>query len=486
MRSDSGSASLAAGAGEPPRPEGRIGLSGRLLLLTIGFVMLAEVLIYVPSIANFRRNWLNDRLVAAQTAALVVEASPEGLIPPDLVPRLLQGIGARAVAVKVQGSRQLLSASPMPPEVSRTVDLREASPLELIWDALVLLVAGAHADPIRVVGGPGAGDASFVELVIDEGPLRAAMLVFSRNILVLSLIISAITAGLVYLALHLMIVRPVRRMAAGVTAFERDPEDASRIIAPSARDDEIGLAERAIARMQATLATELRQKKHLAALGLAVSKINHDLRNMLAAAQLMSDRLSEVDDPAARRFAPRLIATLDRAIGFCQATLSYGRAAEPLPQRRPLSVAALAEDLRVALGLEDGGPVRFRTDIAEGLTVDADPDQMARVLLNLGRNAVQALTQAGASDGEPTLLLAGRREGAATVLVVSDNGPGLPAKARANLFEAFQGAARAGGTGLGLAIAAELVRLHGGAIQLEDGAGGATFRILVPDAAPPL
>ncbi len=464
-----------AGAAAP-----RIGLSGRLLLLTIGFVMLAEVLIYVPSIANFRRNWLNDRLAAAQTAALVVEAAPEGIIPPDLVARLLEGIGAEAVAVKVSGSRQLLSAATVPPEVTRTVDLRSDGPVRLIMDSLDLLVSGSRG-PIRVIGAPAVGDADFLEMIIREEPLRAAMLVFSRNILVLSLIISGITAGLVYLALHWLIVRPVRRMAAGVAAFETDPEDAGRIIIPSGRADEIGLAENAIARMQSTLAGELRQKKHLAALGLAVSKVNHDLRNMLAAAQLMSDRLSQVPDPAAQRFAPRLIATLDRAINFCQATLSYGRAAEPAPARQVVRVHQLAADVAALLGLDEEGPIRLRLDIPEGLAVDADPDQLTRVLLNLGRNAVQALTQAGAVNGQPEIVIAAGRNGRTTSIRIMDNGPGLPPKARANLFEAFHGAARVGGTGLGLAISAELVRLHGGTITLEDTRQGASFLINVPD-----
>ncbi len=86
--------------------------------------------------------------------------------------------------------------------------------------------------------------------------------------------------------------------------------------------------------MQDTLVRELTQKKHLAALGLAVAKINHDLRNMLASAQLLSDRLANVTDPLAQRLAPKLVATLDRAIRFCQATLTYGRATDEAPKPR--------------------------------------------------------------------------------------------------------------------------------------------------------
>lgn len=457
------------------------GLSARLLLLTVAFVMLAEVLIYVPSIANFRRNWLNDRLAAAQTAAIVFEAAPEGMIPGGLPERLLNAIGAKAMAVKVAGRRQIIAIDNMQIDIARTVDLREAGALTLIQDAFTTLLA-LDPTPIRVVG-EGMDRAEFVEIVLDEAPLRAAMLGFSRNILLLSLLISGISAGLVYLALHLLIVRPVRRVAERVTAFEANPDDPEQVVAPSDRSDEIGIAERAIARMQRSLSGELRQKKHLAALGLAVSKINHDLRNMLAAAQLISDRLSQLPDPTVQRFAPRLIATLDRAIGFCQATLVYGRAAEPAPQRRRQQVEPLVEDMAISLGLDEpDAPVRLERQIEPGLQIDADADQMARVLLNLGRNAVQALTQAGAVAGaSPTLTIRAERQRTSTRIVVADNGPGIPAMARDKLFEAFQGSSRPGGTGLGLAIAAEIVRQHAGTITLDDGPGGATFTIVIPD-----
>src|SRR5690606_9347187 len=229
----------------------RFGLSARLLVLTGLFVMLAEVLIYVPSVANFRRNWLNDRLAAAQVAGVVLEAVPPGGVPSGFEEKLLAGVGARAVAVRVGGARRLLATTEMPPEVARVIDLRNAHWVTLIADAFETLVFPAQG-PVRVIGA-GKGGADFVEIVMDERPLRVAMLTFSRNILILSLAISGITAFLVYLALHLIIVRPVRRLAANVTAFEHNPEDAERVIRPSERRDEIGEVERALALMQETL-----------------------------------------------------------------------------------------------------------------------------------------------------------------------------------------------------------------------------------------
>src|SRR4051812_48360334 len=96
----------------------RMGLSGKLLVLTILFVMIAEVLIYVPSIASFRLNWLRDRLSAAYTAALVLDAAPSGMVPESLARQILDSIGARAVAMKTGQQRRLLAVA----ELNRAVD----------------------------------------------------------------------------------------------------------------------------------------------------------------------------------------------------------------------------------------------------------------------------------------------------------------------------------------------------------------------------
>lgn len=463
-----------------PRGLTRLGLSAKLLVLTILFVMLAEVLIYLPSVANFRRNWLNDRLAAAQIAVLVLEGAPAEGLPEGSEERLLAGVGASVIAARVGGARRLLSLDSMPPEVAKTVDLREQGWMQAITEAVVTLVRPAHGMPIRVVG-QAVGAADFVEMVIDERPLRRAMLKFSVNLTLVSLVISVLTAGLVYLALNWLIVLPIRHLAANVMEFENDPENPRRIIEPTQRADEIGEAQRALARMQMTLADDLRAKKHLAELGLAVSKINHDLRNMLAAAQLMSDRLTETRDPKIRRFAPRLIATLGRAIDFCQATLAYGRASEATPSLREVALRQLVAEQAELLGLSENGPVGFVNKIPAGLIANCDPDQMARVLSNLMRNAIQALDEAAEEGGPaPMLTISAERLHDEVVLRVADNGPGVPPRAQENLFQAFRGSASPGGTGLGLAIAAELIRLHGGMIQLEPSRTGAVFRVTLP------
>jgi len=460
----------------------RFGLSGKLLVLTILFVMIVQVLIYVPAVSIFRVNWLNDRLAAARTAALVLYAAPSGMVPDDLARDILRSIGAQAVVMKTGQTRRLLAVTEMPAEIHRNFDLREVD-----WfDA----VAGAYhavfdpGDTILRVVGTAPRDGEFLEILIQNEPLQRAMLRFSRNVLVASLIISASTLALVYLALHFMFVRPMRRITRNIMAFRADPENPSRTIKVSRRNDEIGITERELASMQSNLTSMLHQRSRLAALGLAVSKINHDLRNMLASAQLVSDQLSSVRDPRVQRFAPKLVRTLERAIEFCQSTLSYGRAQEAPPDRRMIPVEPLVEEVRETLGLTPDSNIGWIVSIERGLEMDADHDHMFRVLLNLTRNAMQALEARAPNNAlRDQIRVTGRREGGVVVIEVSDTGPGFPPRAREHLFQAFSGSARPGGTGLGLAIAAELVRAHGGEIRLVEGTIGATFHLTIPDQA---
>lgn len=455
-----------------------LGLSWKLLLLTVLFVMVSEVLIYVPSIASFRRSWLHDRVTMADAASLVLAASETAEIPRDLEDELLNSVGAKAIALRNGATSRLIAAVEMPPEVDQTADLRTMDPLHDIFDAFDTM-GSTEERTLRVIGTTLSG--SVIEVVMGDRRLRTAMLEYSVNILWLATLISIITAILLYITLDRLLIRPMRRMSQNMVAFTAAPEDTTRVIEPSGRRDEIGVAEVHLAAMQRDLQSTLAEQRHLADLGLAVSKINHDLRNMLASAQLLSDRLGASADPTVQRFAPKLIATLDRAIAFTQSTLAYGRAREAAPARRLVALDRLVDDVGEMLGLAGHNLITWDNAVPVGLEIDADPDQLSRVLVNICRNAVQALD----SDMEAVLVrrltVSARREGSVVTIRVADTGPGVPERVRAHLFQAFQGA-RPGGTGLGLAIAAELVRAHGGTITLLDHAGpGAIFEIVIPD-----
>jgi signal transduction histidine kinase len=473
----------------------KLGLPGKLLILTIVFVMLAEVLIFVPSVANYRVNWLTDRLRSAQLASLAAEASPQGAVPQGLRDELLRTAQVRAVALKRNDQRQLILAAETMPAVDATYDLSPPAPDEMIsplsrrmtqvWDALAVLFSNGDRT-LRVVGLPHEGAGVLIEVVLPEAPLRKAMLKFGLNILVLSVIISIITAALVYFALNWLLVRPMLRLASNMQRFSERPEDASRIISPSERKDEIGIAERELAHMQSELHHLLNQRSRLAALGLAVSKINHDLRNLLANTQLLSDRLMSSPDPTVQSFAPKLIASLDRAIAFCNDTLRFGRAEEPAPRRELIPLRSLAEEVGEGLGLSPSTRVVLAIAVDDDLIVDADRDQLYRVLSNLVRNSLQAI-ESQRNENPGMITIAASRGAGTTQIRLSDTGPGVPERARAHLFQAFQGSARKGGTGLGLTIARELVVAHGGDLRLAESieGGGAVFEIDIPDRSQP-
>ncbi len=468
-----------------------LGLPAKLLLLTAGFVMLAEVLIFVPSVANYRVSWLSDRLTAAQVASLAAEAVPGGDVPMKVRAELLRTAQVKAVAVRREGRRRLVLPAGEPLSIDAHYDLRPreegflggvAERFSLIGDALATFIYG-DTRTIRVIGPVGDNPEDFIEIVIPELPLKKVMVHYGLNILGLSIMVSLITAALVYLALSYLLVQPMMRITRNMVRFSQDPEDPERIITPSGRHDEIGVAERELARMQRELSQLFLQKNRLAQLGLAVSKINHDLRNMLANAQLISDRLTDIADPTVQRFAPKLIASLDRAINFCNDSLKFGRAEEATPRRELMRLAPMVNDVGDGLGLPREGAIAWDVEIEDTLRIDADREHLFRVLSNLVRNAVQALEGQEADErGEVgRVVVRAWREGRRVSVEVRDNGPGVPAKAREHLFQAFQGGMRKGGTGLGLAIAAELIAAHGGRLQLLETEKGAAFLIEVPD-----
>lgn len=461
------------------RPGRRLGVSDKLLVLTILFVMIAEVLIYIPSIANYRNLWLSEKLDSAAIVALAIAGSGEA-ISEEAEQQMLASIDLDAIAVRTPTERWMIAREGMPDTIVASHDLTQLRPLESIGAAFASLFSTGDAH-IMVAGKPPAHATAF-EIVLSQAKLRSALRLYSRNILLLSMAISIITAMLVYGALRWIIVRPVERLTDSIFAFSSAPEAPGTVIVPSGRRDEIGAAEERLADMQKTLRETLSERRHLADLGLAVSKINHDLRNILASAQLFSDSLAAIDDPMVKRFAPKVIRAIDRAIGYTQSVLSYGKAREAEPRRQLLSLARLADDVADVLGLGLRQDVEWENRIAASIEVDADPEQLFRVVMNLCRNSLEAVTETDEPSVVRRIHVEAERRGGVVAMRVCDTGPGVPEAARAMLFEPFRSSVRGRGTGLGLAIAAELVQAHGGQIRLVDHAGpGSMFEFTIPD-----
>ena len=474
-------------------------LPTRLLLLTAAFVMTAEMLIFIPTLATFRLTWLEERLTAAQLAALAAEGYPGGAVPSSIRAELLRTAQVKAVASRHGGQRRLVLPVDNDMKIDEHFDLRTSaegfipqliSQARLFSDTLGVLF-GRDGRTIRVLGRIGDEPDDLIEIVMPEAPLRAAMWAQSRNVFWLSLMISLMSAALVYLSLYYLVVRPILRLSRNMQSFSQNPEDQGRIIVPSQRSDEVGTAERELEQMQRQLSQLLAQKSRLAQLGLAVSKINHDLRNMLSSAQVISDRLTSLPDPTVQRFAPKIIASLDRAINFCNDTLAYGKPQENQPRRELMALLPLVEEVGDGLGLPREGSIDWVLDFDPKLRIDADPEPLYRIVSNLVRNAVQALetqaeTKAEAHSGAPhgsfgVITVKAWRDNRRVFIDISDTGPGVPARARSHLFQAFQGSIRKGGSGLGLAISAELASAHGGSLRLLDTRLGASFRLEIPD-----
>ena len=456
------------------------GLSIKLIVTIIAVILTVEVVVYLPSVASFRANWLNDRMRVGMVAARVLDAVPDvPALPRSLTDRLLTSAGANAIVYRREGQSQLIElAEPITPDRVVTADIRESNPVALIVGALDTLFAGPGRT-LRIVG-EGDVDESLLEVLMPERPLRQDLLDYSRDIVLVSFIIAALTAVALYLMVSRLFIYPVRRLTANMLAFRQAPENASLILTPSGRHDEIGIAERELAAMEADLFSMLRQRQHLADLGLAVAKINHDLRNTLTSAQLLSDQVATLDDPKVQRLAPRLVTTLDKAIGFAQSVLDYGRESAALPVLAPVALLGLVEDAAFDARLVGHPTISFRNEAPEGLRLRVDQAQFSRVLVNLLKNAREALEAAGAKVEAPQVSVLTEEREDGFVVAVSDNGPGLPPRARDNLFVAFEGSARAGGTGLGLAIAREIVEAHGGRLALAEQARGTRFEITLP------
>jgi signal transduction histidine kinase len=456
-------------------------LSGRFLLLTVAFVMLAEVLIFVPSIARFRADYLLLKLEKAQIASLALLAT-DGMIMPELEAELLKNAEVFNVVLRRDEIRQLVLSSPMPQPVERTYDLRMSGPLQLIGDAMAVLI-DPQSRVIRVIGHPVQDAGQLIEITLDSMPLRKAMLDYGLRILLLSALISAVTAVLLFLAVRRLMVLPIRRVVRHMQAYAEAPEDARRVIAPSANVEELLVAEEALQSMQTQLTGALRQRERLAQLGSAVAKISHDLRNILTTAQLFADRIEGSADPAVARSVPKLVNSISRAVSLCESTLAFGKAEEPPPTLKRLSLKALVDEVVDGEGFTPETGVTCIVDVPSTLAIHADGEQLHRVLANLIRNARQAIE----ATREPgTIEVSGGEDEHDWWIRVGDTGPGLPARAREHLFTAFQGGTRKGGTGLGLAIASELVRGHGGKLELaRSDATGTEFIIRLPKQRDP-
>ncbi len=450
------------------------GLSGRLLLLTILYVLASGALIFLPAMGLKERELLDSHILSAELTILPF-TSPGQDWPDELRQNLLAHANADEVLLRRAYQRDFFQIGMLHSKIDRTIDLTAGRFWNDIVNALDCLFRGGSRT-LHVIAPTHIKDAQSISIILSEASIRGELVTYARRVTEAAAFISGLTGALVFLSLYYVVVSPVQRITRAMGAFHENPEDASRILSPSSRADEIGLAERELAAMQRDLYGFLRQKARLAALGTAVSRIQHDLRNILANAQLASDRLAASEDPEVKRLAPRLVTAIDRAIALATTTLKYGRAEDEPPHYTEFCLHALVEEAAAA-AMEACAchHVVFENAVVEGFILRADRDQLFRIVLNLLRNACEALS------GQGAISVMAAHAGDAIAIEIADTGHGIPQMVHSKLFQPFVSAARPGGSGLGLSIARDLARGHGGNLELvSTGANGTVFRITLP------
>ena len=467
----------------------RHSLSARMLWLAIGIVLTTEALAFAPGLARERQRWLAERFAQADMAILLASVAREGEIEAATRDALLRRAGAIEIHLVDSGQR-LIGVGPsaqaaLPPRL----DLRQESWIAGVRRALTALMSDGSGVLLVSDQSPFTVGTE-LELVVPERGLTMALWRFAANYAVLSLLIAGINGAMVYFALLLFLVAPMRRITHSIRAFRSDPErvpplDPSGVtILP---DDEMALASREIAAMQSALSTVLGRNARLAAVGTSAAKIGHDLRNVLAPALLSSERLELHSDASVRRAGEVIMNAVERASELIGETLKF-------IHDSPAPVASVRFPLApvVAEAIETGGASLIcvmRQEIGPGLVVNADRDQIFRVLLNLIRNAVEAGSRKLlVRSVDPPMSDPASAETPGVVMIdVIDDGHGLPEAVRETLFRPFTRSTKPGGSGLGLAIAHDLMRANNGDMTLiSTGPNGTVFRLTFPVIATPI
>lgn len=458
-------------------------LSGKLLLMTIGFVMLAELVIFIPSAATFRQDWLIER---AQQSALLAQALtgvPDYEASEVLTKQFMHNTDVTMMSVKLDGmSTFVLGHAPITDNFI-VVDLREARRLPRYRDAFRAFFAPDDS-LIRILYPSPVKGQDAIEVIIPEVKLRAAMRNYFISIFWLSLAIAIITGLLIYLTMLALIIRPIEKLAKGLVDFRENPELRGSNVEPTKRGDEIGQLQREFHTMKESVRASFRQRERLATLGMAVAKINHDLRNVLTSASLVSDRLASDQDERVSKMGGRLTRAIDRGVKLTGEVLNYSQSGGVAPALESVRISLLlGEAAGDTLGNFGAGPrkITFINNVATGVTVTADPDHAYRIFQNLFRNAAQAMAGVREDNAERNLTVEAIPSGENITIRVIDTGPGMPDKAKDNLFKAFAGSTGNGNTGLGLTISKELAQDQSGDLILEStSALGTIFNVIIP------
>ncbi|HQT63611.1 MAG: hypothetical protein B7Z75_06835 [Acidocella sp. 20-57-95] len=447
-------------------------LSARVLWLTIEIILAVEIIILMPSLGREREAWLWDKITDAHLAAFSVAAAQDnegGMLDQKTRQDLLKLSGSEEIRLLQPGKDILLLPSQGNLMLGDAINLQTETLLQSIWRAEKAVV-GLSPTHVLIEATSPLDPSMQVQVVINGESLASHLRAYVGHIAALSVVIAVVTGLLVFAALDRLLVRPMRILTASIVGFRKDPVQAGQMnlsLLSSRGESEIADAAQELAAMQDELRAALWRNARLAAVGTAVAKISHDLRNILTSALLVSDRLQETADPVVKRAANTLIPAVERAVALVTRTVDFAREGPPAITRSNVVLRELVDEAATIVRSTDAA-LNIENLVPGSLVLSLDRTQIYRVLVNLMRNASEA--------GATQINLAIEGENGLTKLVFADNGPGLPKKVQEKLFQPFTGAGRRGGTGLGLVIARDLIRAHGGDLTLRStGADGTVF-----------
>jgi signal transduction histidine kinase len=471
MRHPTHFAVMSESGAAPPHIRPRRSLSGRLWLVATLAVLLSEIVVFLPYIAHERRSWIYNHV---ENASIAVLAAADRTTEAARQDELLRLSGAVAIRLTMRDG-SIYTVGNVATPIDAAIDIRQEGLIGQIRRALrAILLRDSRL--IQVVDDSPFPPHPEIEVWMQERDLSRTLHQFTTDYAILALLIAGVTGGLVYFAVLLLLVRPMRRITGSIAAFRTDPER-TRPLDPQdvtlLAHDEISIAGQELAAMQHELRAALWRNARLAALGTVVAKVSHDLRGILTPALLTAERLQLNADPRVQRAGEVLAQAVDRAAELVRRTLDYAREGPPPLEFAPVALAPLvneaAETVRPPPGL------RLDNSVDPAVRVRADRTQLFRVLTNLLRNAAEA--------GAHRVAVSARHTSPTLVIELADDGPGLPEAVRTDLFRPFAGSTRRGGAGLGLAIARDLMVAHGGDIELvATGSSGTTFRLMLRSA----
>ncbi len=452
-------------------------LSGRIFYLTVTIIFVVDILVMMPGLNRVWHNYLNNRIMQAEIAVALIAEQSSGNLESVQARNTLQQLSPTVAITLMGGSKDIsILSTNQPMRLDRRIDLDRVTAWRGAWQAN-REVLGIYAPFLPVTAAFPLGPTNRIGIIVREAPMVAHLREYVARTVTCSALVALVTGGLVYAALEQLLMRPMRIMTADIVSLRRDPEYArlgglkwlSR-----KNEDEISRAARELVTMQDELRTALWRNAQLAALGTAIAKISHDLRNILASALLVAERFQSSDDPAIKRASSSLISSMERAVELVAQTMDSTSGRPPLVHRSPVVLRELVDEVADFIRQGETG-MAIENLIPADIVLPLDRNQIYRVLVNLLRNAAEAKVS--------RVSLATEDEHGVVQLVVADNGPGLPRKALAGLFRPFVGSGRNGGTGLGLAIARDLIRAHGGDLLLrKTGKEGTEFVLSLPCA----